>query len=99
MLVPVPQPAAHGHESDELTTPEPRGCPRRDGLLNGGADLAVTFIRLDLIHRYWLFVNPDALGAGSPLFTDFDRPLNSRSPRSGPSTTRWSSLLGSVRNT
>ncbi len=34
----------------------------------GGADLAATFIRHDLIDEYRLYVNPVVIGAGKPLF-------------------------------
>ena len=41
----------------------------------GGADLAATFRRLDLIDEYRLYVHPVVLGSGEPLF-----------PASGPAT-------------
>jgi dihydrofolate reductase len=34
----------------------------------GGADLAATFMRHDLIDEYRLYVNPVVIGAGKPLF-------------------------------
>ena len=36
----------------------------------GGADLAATFRRLDLIDEYHLYVHPVVLGRGRPLFPD-----------------------------
>jgi len=36
----------------------------------GGADLAATFRRLDLIDEYRLYVHPVILGAGRPLFPE-----------------------------
>ena len=36
----------------------------------GGADLAATFRRLDLIDQYRLYVHPVVLGAGRPLFPE-----------------------------
>ncbi len=42
----------------------------------GGADLAATFIRHDLIDEFWLYVNPIVLGAGKPFFP----PSNTRLP-------------------
>jgi dihydrofolate reductase len=37
-------------------------------LMLGGADLAATFIRMDLIDEYRLYVNPIVIGQGRPLF-------------------------------
>jgi dihydrofolate reductase len=34
----------------------------------GGADLAATFMRLDLIDEYRLYVHPVVIGAGKPVF-------------------------------
>ena len=34
----------------------------------GGADLAASFMRLDLIDEYRLYVNPVAIGRVKPLF-------------------------------
>jgi dihydrofolate reductase len=39
-------------------------------LVVGGADLAATFRRLDLIDEYRLYVHPVLLGRGNPLFRD-----------------------------
>ena len=40
-----------------------------DGDLSlGGADLAATFMRLDLIDEYRLYIHPVVIGAGKPLF-------------------------------
>jgi dihydrofolate reductase len=41
----------------------------------GGAGLASTLIRLDLIDEYRLFVRPVVLGAGTPYFPALDRRL------------------------
>jgi dihydrofolate reductase len=38
----------------------------------GGADLAASFIRHDLIDEFWLYVNPIVLGAGKPFFPSSD---------------------------
>lgn len=35
----------------------------------GGADLAATFLRLDLIDEYRLYVHPIVLGRGNPMFS------------------------------
>jgi dihydrofolate reductase len=47
--------------------------PGRD-LAVGGAALASTFIKLDLVDEYRLFVSPVVLGGGTPYFP----PLNER---------------------
>jgi dihydrofolate reductase len=39
-------------------------------LVLGGADIAATFRRLDLIDEYRLYVHPVILGAGRPLFPE-----------------------------
>jgi dihydrofolate reductase len=44
----------------------------------GGADLAETFRRHDLIDEYRLFVNPVLLGRGRKLFADADAPSELR---------------------
>ncbi len=44
-------------------------------MLYASADLAATIMRLDLIDEYWLFVNPVALGGGTPLFGQLEAPL------------------------
>ena len=41
----------------------------------GGADLAATFFRLDLIDELRLYVHPIAIGRGKPLFPPSDRRL------------------------
>jgi len=41
-------------------------------VLFGGADIASTFMRLDLIDEYRLFVHPVVLGGGTPLFPPSD---------------------------
>jgi dihydrofolate reductase len=38
----------------------------------GGADLAASFIRHDLIDEFWLYVNPIVLGRGKPFFPPSD---------------------------
>jgi riboflavin biosynthesis pyrimidine reductase len=51
-------------------------CPRRSwvegaaggDLALGGADLAATFMRLDLIDEYRIYVHPVVIGRGRPLF-------------------------------
>ncbi|WP_432010008.1 dihydrofolate reductase family protein [Streptomyces cucumeris] len=46
---------------------------RLDGdLALGGADLADTFRRLDLIDEYWIYIHPVVLGRGRPLFRPSD---------------------------
>jgi dihydrofolate reductase len=41
-------------------------------LVLGGADLAATFMRLDLIDEYRLYVHPVVIGRGKPLFPASD---------------------------
>jgi dihydrofolate reductase len=41
----------------------------------GGAGLASTLIKLDLIDEYRLFVNPVVLGGGTPYFPPLDRAI------------------------
>ena len=41
----------------------------------GGAGLAATLIKLDLIEEYRLFVNPVVLGGGTPYFPPLDRTI------------------------
>jgi dihydrofolate reductase len=42
----------------------------------GGAGLAATLIKLDLIDEYGLFVNPVVLGGGTPYFPPLDQRIN-----------------------
>jgi dihydrofolate reductase len=42
----------------------------------GGANLAATFLRHDLVDEIRLYVNPIVLGAGQPLFKPADKPIN-----------------------
>ncbi len=42
----------------------------------GGANLAATFMRLDLIDEYRLIVHPIVLGGGTPFFPHLDRPID-----------------------
>jgi dihydrofolate reductase len=42
----------------------------------GGAGLAATLIKLDLIDEYGLFVNPVVLGGGTPFFPPLDQRIN-----------------------
>jgi dihydrofolate reductase len=45
-------------------------------VLFGGAEIASTFMELDLIDEYRLFVRPVVLGGGTPLFPSLDRRLS-----------------------
>jgi dihydrofolate reductase len=49
--------------------------PGKD-LAVGGAGLAATFMELDLIDEYRLFISPVILGGGTRFFTDLRQPLN-----------------------
>ncbi len=44
----------------------------------GGADLAATFLRLDLVDELRLYMHPVVLGRGRPLFRESDTPLRLR---------------------
>lgn len=41
----------------------------------GGADLAATFMRHDLVDEYRLYVHPVVIGRGRPLFRPMDAPI------------------------
>ena len=45
-------------------------------LVLGGADLAATFMRLDLVDEYRLYVHPVVIGRGKPLFPASDTRIN-----------------------
>jgi len=45
-------------------------------LVLGGADLAATFLRLDLIDEYRLYIHPVVIGRGKPLFPASDTMVN-----------------------
>ena len=47
-------------------------------LVLGGAALAATFMQLDLIDEYRLYVNPIAIGGGTPLFRPSDTRISLR---------------------
>lgn len=50
--------------------------PGKNIVLYGGAGLAQTFMRLNLIDEYHLFVNPVILGSGLHLYMGLDEKLN-----------------------
>ena len=52
-----------------------REAPGEGVVSVGGAGLAATLIELDLIDEYRLFVNPVALGGGTPYFPPLDRTI------------------------
>ncbi len=58
----------------EVVVEEVMALKARPGgdLALGGADLAATFMRLDLIDEYRLYVHPVLLGRGKPLFGSLD---------------------------
>ena len=45
-------------------------------LMLGGADLAASFMRDDLIDEYRLYVHPVVIGRGKPMFRPSDLKLN-----------------------
>jgi dihydrofolate reductase len=44
----------------------------------GGATIAATLMRLDLIDEYQLFINPVILGSGTPMFPSLNNKINLR---------------------
>jgi dihydrofolate reductase len=66
--------------------------PGKDMVLLGSASLASTFVRLDLIDEYRLWINPIILGGGKPLFG----PLPGRRRLELADTKRFSSGLISL---
>jgi len=64
----------------EVVPEEVRALKAEPGgdLVLGGANLAATFVRLDLIDEYRLYVHPVVLGRGRPLFPPSNAPLNLR---------------------
>ena len=64
---------AHGDPSDEVA--RLKAEPGKD-LAVGGAGLAATLIRLDLVDEYRPFVNPVVVGGGTPFLPPLDAPLD-----------------------
>jgi dihydrofolate reductase len=64
----------------EVVPDEVRALRDRAGgdMVVGGADLAATFRRLDLVDEHVLYVNPVVLGAGTPMFAPGDGPSELR---------------------
>jgi dihydrofolate reductase len=64
----------------EVVPEEVRALKAQPGgdLALGGADLAATFMRHDLIDVYRLYVHPVAIGRGKPLFPALDRRIGFR---------------------
>jgi dihydrofolate reductase len=58
-------------EDVEALKAEPGG-----DLMLGGADLVASFMRLDLIDEYRLYLHPVVLGAGKPFFPPSDVPVS-----------------------
>lgn len=56
----------------EVDAEEIRALKEQPGgdLCLGGADLAATFMRLDLVDEYRVYVHPVLIGRGKPLFPD-----------------------------
>jgi dihydrofolate reductase len=52
-----------------------RDAPGEGVVSVGGAGLASTLIKLDLIDEYRLFVGPVVLGGGTPYFPSLDRKI------------------------
>ena len=66
--------------SREVDADEIRALKETPGgdLVLGGANLAETFRKLDLIDEYRFYVHPVLLGRGNPLFRPSDKPLRLR---------------------
>jgi len=47
--------------------------PGKDMVILGGGDILSTFMELDLIDEYRIFVNPVVLGGGKPMFKDLGK--------------------------
>lgn len=52
-----------------------KNMPGKDMVMFGGADIASTFIQMNLVDEYQIFVNPVVLGQGTPLFKDIKEKL------------------------
>ncbi len=64
---------AHGEVADEVA--KLKAQPGKD-LAVGGAGLASSLIRLNLIDEYRLFVSPVLVGAGTPYFPPLDQQID-----------------------
>lgn len=53
-----------------------KALPGKDLIIFGSANLASTFIQLDLIDEYRIIINPVILGQGNPLFKQSTEKLN-----------------------
>ena len=53
-----------------------RAVPGEGVISVGGAGLAASLVKLDLIDEYRLFVNPVVLGGGTPYFPPLDRRIS-----------------------
>ncbi|SFB34506.1 Dihydrofolate reductase [Lentibacillus halodurans] len=49
--------------------------PGKDMVL-GGSNIATTFMKLNLIDEYWLYIHPVVLGNGTPMFKRLDDRIN-----------------------
>jgi dihydrofolate reductase len=50
--------------------------PGKDIIVYGGAGFVSSLIKEGLIDEYHLFINPNALGQGLPIFNRLTQPLN-----------------------
>jgi dihydrofolate reductase len=64
---------ARGNIADEVNTLKAQAG---QDLIVGGAELAASFMQLDLIDEYRLYVQPVILGSGKPMFRPLRDPLN-----------------------
>jgi dihydrofolate reductase len=66
------------HEVDAKTIHAMKQQPGKDIVIFGGAKLIASFRQLGLIDEYNLFINPVALGGGTPFFGSFPEALRLR---------------------
>lgn len=59
-----------GNIAEEVKTL--KRLPGKDIIIYGGAGIAASFIKENLIDEYHLFVNPVAIGKGKPIFNELD---------------------------
>ena len=64
------------HENIAEEISKLKNKPGKDIWLYGGASLITTFINLDLVNEFRLYVHPVILGEGKPIFIDINKRVN-----------------------